>query len=97
MNIKIFKKYNREIQIILEFKETLKHYFFLDYKKSLSQEEARIKDELREKLNALNGEVAHYVKKSGVPAVVYYSPPPAVGGLAGHVDFFSNIFYLLKY
>lgn len=90
----IFNKYSHQINTIIDFRKAFVRYYEIDYNRSPSPDEEQEKIILRKKLNTLNGEVDRYVCKAGVSASVYYSPPPAVGGLAGDIHFFSNLFNL---
>jgi len=48
--------------------------------------------EIRRKINEGLSVAKALVRQSGAPTSIHYSPPPAVGGLAGEMDIFNNIF-----
>ena len=95
--MQLFNRYQREIQIITVFKENWREYCILKQKYRNSSEDDQKISALREILNTTSGEAEYCVRKSGVPTGVYYSPPPAVGGLAGQIDFFANLFQLNQF
>ena len=95
--MKIIRKYEKEINAIKTFKEAFAGFTVLNSKEHLDDKWLTKKKELREKLNLLSGEVSNYVRKAGIPASIYYSPPPAIGGMAGSIGLFENIFNLSRF
>jgi len=87
-------QYSKEIEQLKEFKDTYLHYTNLVRLRNITQEQRSERLALREKINNTLCEIEDYVRKSGVPISVYYSPPPAVGGLAGTIHIFQQIFHL---
>lgn len=51
----------------------------------------------RIEINRRLGDVQYSCRLVGVTCIVYYSPPPAIGGLAGQVDLLANIFELHQF
>jgi hypothetical protein len=95
--MKFIRKYEKEISAIKEFKETYGEFQILNSKRNLNANEVSRKDELREKIKLLSGEVQNYVRGTGISASIYYSPPPSVGGMAGNVGLFENLFILRQF
>ena len=96
-NMKFVHKFEKEINAIVEFKEAYTEFLVLNSKHVLDANGIARKKELREKLNLLSGEVSKYVRKTGIPASIYYSPPPAIGGMASNIGLFENIFNLRQF
>jgi hypothetical protein len=90
-------RFEKEISIITEFRDNYIKYVFLENKRTLNAEQKRLRIDLRERLNTSNSTVATYVRKTGVPTSIYYSPPPAIGGMAGNIDLFANMFNLHQF
>jgi hypothetical protein len=93
----LFKRHQKEQQLITEFKEAFMAYTLLDRKDYLTDAEKELQFKLREKLNNMNGEVGLYVHKAGISASITYTPPPMIGGLVRNIDFFSNLFNLSQF
>lgn len=53
--------------------------------------------ETRTKINLVIDKIHTFIKEAGVSPSIYYSPPPAVGGLAGSIDLVTNIFNLHRF
>lgn len=51
----------------------------------------------RQKINFKLTRLTLYVSESGAPISFLYSPPPAIGGVAGRIEMFSNFFNLYTY
>jgi hypothetical protein len=92
-----FRKFEREINTINDFKQVYQEYLELSLKHYLTPEEIARKQQCREKVNSLSGEVLTYVGEAGVATFMYYSPPPAIGGMAGEVGLIENIFNLRRF
>ena len=78
-----FNKYNKQIQLISEFKNLFQQYH------SHSIDDAG-KTALREKLNLLISDVSYYVEKAGMSSYAYLSNGPPI-------HLFSNLFILQQY
>lgn len=52
---------------------------------------------LRSIINTKISKINEYVISAMVNTYIYYSPPPAIGGLAGNIDLFANIFNLARF
>lgn len=81
---------------LLTFRENIIKYFenieYDDVADSVYENEIAKKNriEINRNLNAIQIVLA----SCGVSTTIYYSPPPAIGGLAGEICLFSNIFNL---
>ena len=95
--MKFVRKYEKEINAIKAFKEAYAEFLFLNSKQRLDPNGLEKKKECREKINLLLGEVQKYVRRIGIPGSIYYSPPPMVGGMAGNIGLFENIFHLRQF
>jgi len=95
--MKFVHKLKKEIDAILEFKEAYTEFLALNSEQCPDANGIAKKKALREKINLLSGEVSKYVRKTGIPASIYYSPPPAIGGMAGNIGLFENIFNLRQF
>lgn len=95
--MKLIRKYEKQISAIKEFKKAYDEFQILNSKRNLNADGVSRKSALRKKINMLLGEVQDYVRRTGIPATIYYSPPPAVGGMAGNVGLFENLFMLRQF
>jgi hypothetical protein len=93
----LLTKFETEIQEISEFKEMWKRYVVLLRQDRLPASEHEEKRQLRENLNLKATAVSRYVRKCGVSTSVYFTPPPVIGGMAGNVDIFANMYNLHQY
>jgi hypothetical protein len=50
----------------------------------------------RQQINLSIARIREIIHSAGLSTHVYYSPPPAVGGIAGRVDVLANIFGLVR-
>jgi hypothetical protein len=99
--------YETELKTLREFKDHFQEFVQLggvplqddDYWLGLQQppENPLQLQELREAINLTISRVGHYLRACGVATTIHYSPPPMVGGLAGQIDLFSNLFNLQSY
>ena len=84
----------KRVKSLSKFRDLVIDYFnnveydFLHIKEN--QDAIRIRQEINLRLNR----VYSYIIYSGVNPEFYYSPPPAVGGIAGNIDLIHNIFNL---
>lgn len=53
--------------------------------------------ESRRQINLVIDKICQFVSEAGIPTTIYYSPPPAIGGLSGDIDLLANIFNLHKF
>lgn len=74
-------------RVLVEFKVGYLEYLHLQMNHPRAQE-------IREKLNRSIPFVIAYLRAAGIDTAIHYSPPPAVGGLAGRIDVFANLFQL---
>lgn len=95
--MKLFEKFEAEIQEIAEFKQMLKRFVWLQRQERLPGSEHEEKRQLRENLNFKMPAVSRYVRNCGVSTSVYYTPPPITGGMAGNIDLLANMYNLDQY
>jgi len=81
---------------LLTFRENIISYFenieYDDVADSIDENE--IAQEKRIEINRNLNAIQIVLASCGVSTSIYYSPPPAIGGLAGEICLFSNIFNL---
>ena len=53
--------------------------------------------EIRAKINLMLNKISDAMYSAGIRPVLYYSPPPMIGGLAGNIDLVQNIFNLHRF
>ena len=68
------------------------HAQWNDYDNDYDEDEEAVR--LRQQINEDMAEVTTACQKVGQSTIVYYSPPPAIGGLQGEIDVLANIFRL---
>lgn len=51
----------------------------------------------RSEINSVIDEAHRFIIEAGITPIIYYSPPPAFGGLAGTIDVVQNIFNLHRF
>ena len=84
----------KRVKLLSKFRDLVVDYFnnveynFLHIKEN--QNTLRIRQEINLHLDR----VYSYIIYTGVNPKIYYSPPPAVGGIAGNIDLIHNIFNL---
>lgn len=77
---------------ILRFKEAYQEHQALDRIQHRSQQQKDRLQELRSEINRSVPVINSYVNEVGESTTIHYSPPPAVGGLAGQFNLLQNIF-----
>jgi len=53
--------------------------------------------EIRVEINRMINEIHSIINMSDINTMTYYTPPPAIGGYAHHIDLILNIFELQSY
>lgn len=53
-----------------------------------------IQNNARIEMNLALPFVIDYLHSAGISTTIYYSPPPMLGGMAGNIDVFANIFQM---
>lgn len=53
--------------------------------------------EIRTKINLMINRIHKIILSSGINPSIFYSPPPAIGGISGSIDLIYNMFYLHQY
>ncbi len=83
--------------MLIKFRKLVVNYFNMEYDSfpPLGGNQENIK--LRHEINLCLAEIYSYIISAGVAPTIYYSPPPAIGGIAGCVDLIHNIFHLHKF
>lgn len=78
---------------IVKFTELYKEHLTLNSSRSnrTLEQTARLAT-LRSQINQSVPIITSYIREVGEPVTIYYSPPPAVGGLTGSFDLLANIF-----
>lgn len=86
-------------QQLVEFRQLLESYH--SHSRYSWQSESVIEDDtakdLRVEINRRMGKISDAVTEASRATSVVYSPPPAIGGYAGRIDIFENLFRLHKY
>lgn len=91
---------NKRVRLLSEFRELVVTYFnnikYLGtgYSGVSENEKAR---EARIKINMILDKMYFVVISAGVNPIMYYTPPPSVGGFTGDIDLFHNIFNLYRF
>jgi len=97
--IPIWENMNR-VESLLKFRQMVIEYFNnLEHGSWLSSsvtEKERAK-QLRPKINSVLDNVYQIIIAAGIRPVLYYSPPPAISGIAGDIDLFYNMFHLHRF
>jgi hypothetical protein len=93
----MFKKFEIELNSIVEFKKIYLEFLSFESRKDYTADEKIRHSVVRENINQMSIEVYKYVVRTGVQPTLYYSPPPAIGGMAGNIDLFANIFNLWRF
>lgn len=92
----------RRINLLLEFRNLIVEYFnkvkfpgILDY--DIEPRESVDLQKIRSKINNMLTETHSIVVASSIAPIIYYSPPPAIGGMSGHIDLINNVFHLHRF
>lgn len=87
----------KRLKLLKEFRNLVITYFNnikIDLFNPIENQQAI---ETRRQINLLIDKVHFIVISAGILPVIYYTPPPAVGGLAGDIDLIYNIFNLHRF
>lgn len=92
----------RRSKLLIEFKNSIVEYFnSVEYRDVFDLNVEPIENEgvqrIRSRINLVIHEIHFIVLSSGVAPTIYYSSPPAVGGIAGNIDLINNIFNLRRF
>ena len=96
--ITIFENHRR-VSALEEFSELVNGYFDnIEYTRLMHHpiENQRAQD-IRSQINLRLKKASKIINLVGVPTSFYYSPPPAIGGLAANIELLANIFNLYQY
>ena len=89
----------RRVRLLTDFMGLIVTYFnnveYLDY--GLEVREKKEARRARSKINMTLDKAYSAIISTGIKPTMYYSPPPAVGGLAGNIDLMHNIFQLSRF
>lgn len=89
-DLSLFAPYKKEILELESFKAIFRE--FMSFRATATNRSQQI--QLRERINNKVGEIKNLAQQAGVIATVFYEPPPSVGGFAGNINMFDNIFLL---
>jgi len=85
------------MKILNDFRKLVTNYFnnlrYANFETIVTPEAEEFRREINKKLK----KVHRIITLTGINPVVYSSPPPAIGGLAGNVDLIYNIFNLHQF
>lgn len=90
----------KRIDILLNFRKLVIDYFNNIKRLGFGYrgvKENKISSQTRVEINQIINKVHSVIVASGINPSMYYSPPPAVGGLAGNIDLVQNIFNLYHF
>jgi len=88
----------KRMKLLEEFRSLIIEYFKniepISYLKIQENEKALM---ARTQINYIIDEVHQVILLAGVPTSIFYSPPPAFGGISGDIDLILNIFNLHEF
>ena len=85
----------KRTQILSEFRQLVEEYYANLRHTNLGDTIVTTNAEaIRRKINYILDKAHRIILLSGVSPKIYYSPPPAIGGLAGNIDLIINLFHL---
>jgi len=87
----------KRLKLLNEFRNLVITYFNNIESDLFNLRENQQAIEARRKINLLIDKVHFIIRSAGILPLMYYSPPPAVGGLAGNIDLIYNIFNLYRF
>lgn len=89
---------DKRIKFLIESREDTVNYFSqLSYDLMDHPAENKSASELRQKINYNLSKIEKFISATGTRTSIFYSPPPAIGGIQGNIDLFANIFNLDKF
>lgn len=90
----------RRKEKLIKFRNLVVEYFdnieYLGFSGREIKENIRA-SQLRSEINLILYEIHSIIKSAGVSLDMFYSPPPAIGGIAGNIDLVANLFNLNKF
>jgi len=91
---------NKRVRLLSEFRELVVTYFnnikYLGFGSSGVSENEKAR-EARIKINMILDKMYFIIISAGVNPIMYYTPPPAIGGLTRDIDLVINIFNLYRF
>ncbi len=94
-----FWENKRRLTLLQKFRELVVLYY--DNTDAHWMVEGRIESdrarEIRVEINRMINEIHSIINMSDINTMTYYTPPPAIGGYAHHIDLILNIFELQSY
>ena len=91
-NLKRSNLLRKFLSLVKEYFNNIEHVSF-----SLEINENKIAIQKRSEINAAIDKAHLAILSAGVSPIIYYSPPPAIGGIADNINLISNIFNLHKF
>lgn len=88
----------RRLKSLREFRQLVADYFSnIEFHGFYDPEENGVAQRARTEINYHMGDILYSCNLIGLTCDIYYSPPPAVGGVAGPLNLISNIFQLWRF
>lgn len=86
----------RRLRLLRRFRELVVTYFSNTESSWMAEDvlEGETARRVRPEINRMLQDIIRIINSAGVSTVMYYAPPPAVGGFAGDVELMTNIFDL---
>ena len=84
----------KRLKMLIKFKKLVVNYFNnVEYDPFFSLKENQEAIKTRHEINLCLDKIYSYIISAGINPTIYYSPPPAIGGIAGNINL-HNIFHL---
>lgn len=88
----------RRIDFLIQTKKDIAEYFKgLSYDFMGHPSENDEASRLRQKINQNLRKITRYIVATGTSSSIFYTPPPAIGGIQGDIDLVSNMFNLSRF
>ena len=89
----------RRLEVLGEFRNDVVSYFNNSHSEWMTK--ARIENaeavQARQRINSTADQAQRIIKAAGIPQIIIWTPPPAVGGYVQQVHVFSNLFELARF
>lgn len=88
----------KRLKMLIKFRELIVNYFNnVEYGSFFSLRENQEAVKTRYEINLCLDKIYLYIISAGINPTIYYSPPPAIGGIAGNINLIHNIFHLHRF
>ena len=88
----------KRVKMLIKFRKLVVNYFNnVEYNSFFSLRKNQEAIKLRHEINLCLDKIYSYIISAGINPTIYYSPPPAIGGIAGDIDLIHNIFHLHRF